>query len=36
MLNTTSTEFASIEVCFSDQNNKQLEIEDVNMILIIG
>ena len=32
MLNTTNTEFSSIEVWFTDQNSKQLEIEDnVNM-----
>ena len=38
MPNTTNTEFASIEVFSStDQNDKQLEIKDnVNMTLIIG
>ena len=37
MLNTTNTEFSSIEVWFTDQNRKQLEIEDnFNMTLIIG
>ena len=37
MLNTTSTEFSFVEVWFTDQNSKQLEIEDnVNMTLIIG
>ena len=37
MLNTANTEFPSIEVWFTDQSNKQLEIEDnVNMTLIIG
>ena len=39
MLNTLmlNTEFSSIEVWFTDQNCKQLEIEDnVNMTLIIG
>ena len=37
MLNTTNTEFSSTEVWFTDQNSKQLEIEDnVNVILIIG
>ena len=37
MLNTTNTEFSSIEVWFTDQNSKQLEIEDnVNMTLIVG
>ena len=35
MLNATNTEFSFIEVWFTDQNSKQLEIEDnVNMILI--
>ena len=37
MLNTTNTEFSSIEVWFTDQNSKRLEIEDdVNMKLIMG
>ena len=37
MLNTTNTEFSSIEVWFTDQNSKQLEVEDnVKMTLIIG
>ena len=37
MLNKTNTEFLFIEVWFTDQNSKQLEIEDnVNMTLIIG
>ena len=37
LLNTANTEFSSIEVWVTNQNNKQLEIEDnVNMILIIG
>ena len=37
MLNSRNTEFSSIEVWFTDQNSKQLEIEDdVNTILIIG
>ena len=37
MLNTTSTEFSSIEVWFTDQNSEPIEIEDnVNMTLIIG
>ena len=37
MLNTTSTEFSSVEVWFTDQNSKQLEIKDnVNMTLIVG
>ena len=37
MLSTTSTKFLSIEVWFTDQNSKPLEIEDnVNFTLIIG
>ena len=37
MLNTANTEFSFIEVKFTDQNSKPLEIEDnVNMTLIIG
>ena len=37
LLNTTNTEFSSTEVWFTDQNSKQLEIEDnANVILIIG
>ena len=37
MLNTTNTEFSSIEVWFTDQSSKRLKIEDdVNMKLIIG
>ena len=37
MLNTTNTEFSSIEVWFTDQNSEPLEIEDNgNMTLIIG
>ena len=37
MLNTTNAEFSSIEVWFTDHNNKPLEIEDnVNFALIIG
>ena len=37
MLNTTNTELLYIEVWFTDQKNKQLEIEDnVNMTLIVG
>ena len=37
MLNTTNTEFSFVEVWLTDQNSKQLEIEDnVNMTLIIG
>ena len=35
MLNTTNTEFSFVEVWFTDQNSKQLEIEDnVNMTLL--
>ena len=37
MLNRKNTEFSSTEVWFTDQNSKQLEIEDnVNVTLIIG
>ena len=37
MLKTTNTEFQSIEVWFTDQSNRPLEIEDsVNITLIIG
>ena len=37
MLNTTNTDFSSIEVWFTDQNSEPLEIEDnVNLTLIIG
>ena len=37
MLNTANAEFSIFEVWFTDQNSKQLEIEDnVNMTLIIG
>ena len=37
MLNTANTEFSFIEVKFTDQNSKLLEIEDnVKMTLIIG
>ena len=37
MLNTTNTEFSSIEVWFTDQNSESLEIEDnVDLTLIIG
>ena len=37
MLNTTNTEFLFIEVWFTDQNSKLLEIEDkVIMAIIIG
>ena len=37
MLNKTNTKFLFIEVWFTDQNSKPLEIQDnVNMTLIIG
>ena len=37
MLETTNTEFQFVEVWFTDQNNRPLEIEDsVNTTLIIG
>ena len=37
MLKTTNTELQSIQVWFTDQNNRSLKIEDsVNIILIIG
>ena len=37
MLNTTNTEFSSVELWFTDQNSKQFEIEhNVNMTAIIG
>ena len=37
MLKTTNAEFSFIEVWFTDQNNRPLEIEDnVNITLIIG
>ena len=37
MLKTTNAEFSFIEICFTDQNNRPLEIEDnVNITLIIG
>ena len=37
MLNTTNTEFSSIEVWLTDQNSKQLQIENnVTMALIVG
>ena len=36
-LNTTNSEFSSIELWFTDQNSKQLEIKDnINMTLIAG
>ena len=37
MMNTVNTEFSSLEVWFTDQVSKALEIEDnVNLTLIIG
>ena len=37
MMNTVNTEFSSVEVWFTNQNSKALEIEDsVNLTLIIG
>ena len=37
ILKTTNTEFQSIQLWFTDQNNRPLEIEDsVNITLIIG
>ena len=37
MLKTTNAEFQSIQVWFTDQNNRPLEIEDsVNIALIVG
>ena len=37
MLKTTNAEFSFIEIWFTDQNNRRLEMEDnVNITLIIG
>ena len=37
MMNTINAEFSSVEVWFTDQSSKALEIEDnVNLTLIIG
>ena len=37
MLKTTSAEYSFIEIYFTDQNNRPLEIEDsVNITLIVG
>ena len=37
MMNTINTEFSSVEVWFTDQVSKELEIEDnINLMLIIG
>ena len=36
-MNTINTEFSHVEVSFTNQNSKELEIEDnVNLTLIIG
>ena len=37
MMNTVNTQFSSVEVWFTDQSSKALQIEDnVNLTLIIG
>ena len=37
MMNTINTKFSYVEVWFTDQTSKALEIEDnVNLMLIIG
>ena len=37
MMNTVNIEFSSVEVCFTNQSSKAIEIEDnVNLTLIIG
>ena len=37
MMNTINAEFSSVEVWFTDQSSKALEVEDnVNLTLIIG
>ena len=37
MINTINTEFSSLEVWFTDQSSRPLEIEDnINLTLIIG
>ena len=37
MMNTVNTEFSQIEVWFTDEFSKPLEIEDnINLTLIIG
>ena len=37
MMNTENIEFSSVEVWFTDQSSKPLEIQDnVNLTLIIG
>ena len=36
-MSTVNTEFSSVEVLFTDQDSKALEIEDnVNLTIIIG
>ena len=36
MMNTVNTEFSYVEVWFTDQSSKELEIEDnVNLTLVI-
>ena len=36
-MNTVNTEFSSVEVWFTDQASKALEIEDnVNLTIVIG
>ena len=36
-MNTVNIEFSSVEVCFTDEANKALEIKDnINLTLIIG
>ena len=36
-MNTVNTEFSSVEIWFTDQDSKALEIENnVNLTLIIG
>ena len=36
MINTANIKFSFVEVWFTDQNSKAFEIENVNLILIIG
>ena len=37
LLKTVNTEFSFVEVCFTDQDNRPLEIEDnINISMIIG
>ena len=36
MLKTTHAEFSFIEIWFTDQNNRQLKIEDLNITLKVG